>query len=220
MPALQTKNHEWYNARWFKRMAVIYDLIEPFAKKIRTDVANIALPKGSKILDMACGTGSQSIAFAQNGHEVVGVDLSPHMLKQAKKKIKPGWKIKFLNLDASHIPYKDSHFDLAVISFGLHDMPEEIGVAVLLEMKRATKPNGKLIIVDYNTPESRVLFTVAHNICKTWESKYYDHFLSVKLEHYLNRVDLVASNKKTYLMGNVQAITCSNNKHQIKKIKN
>ena len=59
-------------------MAPVYDVVEFFVAHIRKRVVTEAhLPKGAKILDMACGTGSQSIAFAKRGFSVVGVDFAP-----------------------------------------------------------------------------------------------------------------------------------------------
>ncbi len=45
------------------------------------------LPKGSRILDLACGTGTDAVWFAQNGYFVHGVDISGEMLDRAKQKV-------------------------------------------------------------------------------------------------------------------------------------
>ena len=207
------EQHKWYNVRWFRRMAPVYDLVEFFVAHIREKVAaEVNPPKGAQILDMACGTGAQSIAFAKRGFSVVGVDLSPDMLARAKKKVKTGYDATFLCQDASHIPYENSHFDLAVISFGLHDMPEEIGTAILREMKRATKPNGDIIIVDYDRPLNSSSAFLGHAIAKIWEGKYYDHFLKVGLRSYLGKVGLKENKKVNYFLGNIQKVICKNDK--------
>ena len=41
--------------------------------------------RGSKILDVATGTGKQAFAFAKKGYEVIGIDISEAMLNVAKK---------------------------------------------------------------------------------------------------------------------------------------
>ena len=187
--------------------------IEFFVAHIREHVAAlIDLPKGSKILDMACGTGAQSIAFAKRSFSVVGVDLSPDMLARAKKKIHKGYDVVFLCRDASDISYADSHFDASSISFGLHDMPEEIGLAILKEMKRATKQNGKIIIVDYHKPENQFSAFVGNKVAKIWEGRYYDHFLRVGLRHYTGKVGLKIDSQETRFGGNVQITTLINGK--------
>ena len=207
------EQHEWHNTQWFRRMAPVYDIIEFFVAHIREGIAKeVELPKDAKILDMACGTGSQSIAFAKRGFFVVGVDLSPDMLARTKKKIKKDMSVTFLCQDASHIPYPNSYFDLSIISFGLHDMPEEIGIAILEEMKRVTKPNGDIIIVDYDRPSNSVSAFLGHAIAKIWEGKHYDHFIRVGLENYLNRVELKGNTRVGYFWGNIQKVTCRNEK--------
>lgn len=206
------EQHKWYNVRWFKRMAPIYDWVEFLVAHIRARASEVSLAKGSRILDMACGTGAQSIAFAKKGFSVVGVDLSPDMLARAKKKIRKEYDINFVCRDASKIEYPDSYFDLSSISFGLHDMPEEIGLAILREMKRATKQNGKIVIVDYHVPRNAASAFIGNRIAKIWESKYYDHFLAVGLEHYLAKVGLKVESKETRLLVNAQIATCMNTK--------
>ncbi len=70
-------------------MAPIYDSLVFFIGGLRKRVADKIDIKNPKIVDFACGTGSQSIAFAKKGYSVIGIDLSPDMLKIARKKIKP-----------------------------------------------------------------------------------------------------------------------------------
>lgn len=207
------EKHEWHNRRWFKRMAPVYDIVEVLVSRIRKKVAGeTGLPRGSKVLDMACGTGAQSIAFAERGFSVVGVDLSPDMLARAKKKIRKDFDVTFLCQDASRVAYADSQFDLATVSFGLHDMPEEIGAAVLMEMRRVTKPGGKIVIVDYDVPRNSFSAFLGRAVAKTWETKYYDHFLKVGLQHYLDAAQLSMEEKENFMFGNIQKVICLNRK--------
>lgn len=202
-----------YNVLWFQKLAPFYDVIEIFVGHIRKKVANqIDLSPGAKILDMACGTGSQSIAFAKRGFSVVGIDLSPDMLARAKKKVKEGFDVTFVCQDAAKIPYKDSEFDASSISFGLHDMPEDVGIAVLAEMKRATKRGGKVVIVDYHKPKNRLLDFLGYRIAKIWETQHYDHFRKIGLGYYLDKVGLRVGERETFLFENAQIVTCINEK--------
>lgn len=52
------------------------------------DFVTARLPKGSRILDLACGTGTDAVWFAQHGYSVHGVDISGEMLSRAEKKAK------------------------------------------------------------------------------------------------------------------------------------
>ena len=204
------KDYRWYNVNWFRRMALVYDYVEFLLGDLRKKVANKINDSNLRILDVACGTGNQSIAFARRGFSVVGIDMSPDMLKYAKKKKKPFYKIKFICKDATEIPYQDSSFDVSSISFGLHDMPEEIAIKILKEMIRTTKKNGEIIIVDYYTPRKGFSSLLGHKIVKTWETKNYDHFRKVGLGHYLNQVNLKQFSKESHLIGNMQIVVCQN----------
>ena len=206
------EKHKWYNIKWFKRMAPFYDYVEIFVIGLRKKVAQKIKCSDAKILDMACGTGNQSVAFAKKGFSVVGIDLSPDMLRYAKRKIKPEYDIKFINGDAMEVSYKDSIFDVSSISFGLHDMPESIGVKVLEEMVRTTKKDGQIIIVDYFTPMKKISTWIGHLIVKIWEGKHYDYFRSVGLNHYLNKVNLKVTSKESYFFNNIQIVECINTK--------
>lgn len=204
------KDYQWYNVNWFRRMAPVYDYVEFILSGLRKKVANKIHDSNAKILDIACGTGNQSIAFARRGFSVVGIDLSPDMLNYANKKIKSFYKLKFICKDAAKIPYKDSTFDVSSISFGLHDMPEEIGIKILKQMIRTTKKNGKIIVIDYYTPRKGFGSLLVHKIVKIWETKNYDNFRKVGLDHYLKKVNLKQSYKEGHLLGNIQIVVCEN----------
>lgn len=193
-------------------MAPFYDLIEFLVGSLRNKVAEKIKTRDARILDVACGTGNQSIALARKGFSVIGIDLSPDMLYYAKKKVRSNHKIKFICGDATKIPYKNSTFDVSTISFGLHDMPESIGLAILKEMIRTTKNDGQIIIVDYHQPANRFIRWLGYRIAKLWESRYYDHFMRVGLSPYLHKVKLKSRQKETYLLGNIQTVECINKK--------
>ena len=203
--------YDWYNEQWFQTMGPLYDVMEIFVRHIRTDVVkDSGLRRGSSVIDLACGTGAQSIAFAKNGFPTVGVDLSPYMVARAAEKVKAGWDARFVCHDATQTPFSDSEFELSTVSFGLHDMPETIGVAVLREMCRVTKRGGKLVIIDYSLPANRVSAAMGRMIAGIWEGETYRYFLDKGLGHYLNKVDLTVAEDARYLFGNVQKVTCLN----------
>ena len=148
------------------------------------------------------------MAFANKGFSVVGIDLSHDMLKYARKKVKPNLDVKFIQGDAVKIGFPDDTFDASSISLGLHDMPEEIAIKILNEMIRVTKKGGQVIIADYNTPQN----WHGHQFMKLWESQYYQHFLEVGINHYLDKVGLTPTSKDVILFNNYQVIVCDNKK--------
>ena len=103
------KKHKYYNYRFFAKWARLYDFEKYITFPLRQKAAkflNINPPK--KILDVATGTGAQAFELAKFGHDVIGIDLSPEMLEQAKKKITPDLQLRFQQADGARLPFKDN----------------------------------------------------------------------------------------------------------------
>jgi demethylmenaquinone methyltransferase/2-methoxy-6-polyprenyl-1,4-benzoquinol methylase len=119
--------------------------VDIFISGVRDKVVDLTDAKnGSRILDVAAGTGKQTFAFAKRGYFVEGIDLSEEMLEVAHRKNKYE-NAKFLITDATNLPFEDKHFDVSCISFVLHDMPVVIGEKVVEEMGRVTKRMGMIV---------------------------------------------------------------------------
>jgi len=56
------------------------------AKEGENFVARLALKPGQRVLDVACGTGNTAIPAARTGVEVIGVDIAPNLLEQARQR--------------------------------------------------------------------------------------------------------------------------------------
>ncbi len=203
------KQHSNYNNAHFKWWAPIYRFIEIFVGKMRKQVVKLVGKPPKKILDVACGPGPQTYELAKAGHSVIGIDLSPDMLKHAKRDSK--LDLKYLEQDATATKFADSEFDISTISFSLHDMPENLAIDVLKEMKRVTKKGGKIIIVDYNSP-SNFVSRIFLGLSRLWETKYYWNFVQTGLSKYLKAAKMGAHSKKVFLFGNVQLVEIINTK--------
>ncbi len=154
--------------------------------RLRDKVVDIADARnGSRILDVATGTGKQAFAFARKGYDVVGIDLSEDMLRRAKKKNKHG-NVKFENADATNLPFKDKSFDVSCVSFALHDMILAIREKALKELVRVTKTEGVIIIVDYALPQNKIRKFLIYNIVRLYEP-YYREFITSQLEALLRK---------------------------------
>jgi demethylmenaquinone methyltransferase/2-methoxy-6-polyprenyl-1,4-benzoquinol methylase len=103
---------------------------------------------GMKVLEVGCGTGSNLMLYRQGGCSVYGIDLSPSMLEVAYTKLGEGADLQLGN--ASSMPYQKDFFDLVIAMFLLHDMPSEIRPAVIREMIRVTKQEGRILIIDFH----------------------------------------------------------------------
>lgn len=102
---------------------------------------------GQRILDLAAGTGVSSVAFAKAGAEVVPCDFSIGMLS-AGKKARP--ELPFVAGDATKLPFADDTFDAVLVSFGIRNFVDP--VAGLREMRRVTKPGGKVVVCEFSHP--------------------------------------------------------------------
>jgi demethylmenaquinone methyltransferase/2-methoxy-6-polyprenyl-1,4-benzoquinol methylase len=128
-------------------------------RMMRTSVIDkMDITPGMRVLDVCCGTGVLCSMIAEMvgaGGEVVGVDLSEKMLKRAEKRKKDNmW---FCLSNAEEIPYDDGYFDCASITFGLHEMPHQVRMNVLCEMRRVVKPGGKIAVLDYAHPKNKLI---------------------------------------------------------------
>lgn len=180
------------NAKAWRFLAPFYDTIVFPLKRLRRRVAKRAgVGPGSRVLDVATGTGAQALAFAETGAEVVGIDLSKSMLRIARRKA-PSRRVTFGVADASELPFQDARFDVCCVSFGLHEMPVSVRQQALLEMARVTKKHGTLVIVDYALPENPIASKLVYHLVKLYERDNYAEFVRSDMHAMLSRAGLAA----------------------------
>ena len=102
---------------------------------------------GEKVLDLAAGTGTSSEPFAARGAVVVPCDFSLGMLAVGKR-ARPA--LPFTAGDATRLPFADGTFDAVTISFGLRNVVDPL--AGLREMRRVTRPGGRLVVCEFSHP--------------------------------------------------------------------
>jgi demethylmenaquinone methyltransferase/2-methoxy-6-polyprenyl-1,4-benzoquinol methylase len=102
---------------------------------------------GERVLDLAAGTGTSSVPFAEAGALVVPCDFSLGMLAVGKR-ARP--QLLFTAGDATRLPFGDDTFDAVTISFGLRNVVDP--GAGLREMLRVTKPGGRLVVCEFSHP--------------------------------------------------------------------
>lgn len=117
----------------------------------------IGLLKGlesPQILDIATGTGDLAIASLRlKPQRVVGLDLSPQMLKVGEEKIKSkklDHMITMVEGDSENLPFTDEEFDAATVAFGVRNF-ENLN-AGLMEIRRVLKPGGKFMVLEFSNP--------------------------------------------------------------------
>jgi len=113
-----------------------------------------------KVLEIACGTGRFSVMLAEQGADVVGLDISAPMLGEGRAKAQRAGvddHLKFMRGDAARLPFPDDHFDavFAIRFFHLADSPEEY----IREMARVS--NEQVVFETYNRFSGRALYNWA-----------------------------------------------------------
>src|SRR5690625_6312726 len=109
---------------------------------------------GERVLDLAAGTGTSSEAYADAGIEVVPCDFSAGMVAVGKQR-RPD--LAFVVGDATALPFADGSFDVVAISFGLRNVVDT--TAALAEMRRVTRPGGRVVVCEFSTPPNRLWAT-------------------------------------------------------------
>ena len=108
----------------------------------------LALKAGERVLDLAAGTATSSAALATSGAHVVGCDFSLGMLRVGKRADHRG--VDLVAGDALQLPFADDSFDAVTISFGLRNTADP--VQALREMRRVTRPGGRLVVCEFSHP--------------------------------------------------------------------
>ena len=147
----------------FDRIAGVYDPLNTLMTaglhhRWRARAAEEArVGPGSRVLDVATGTGDLAIELARRvspGGEVIGSDFAEGMLDRARAKaagaddaaVRP----RFEWADAMELPYADDSFDAATVGFGARNFDElSRGLA---EMTRVVRPGGRVVVLEITTP--------------------------------------------------------------------
>src|SRR5215467_8733594 len=102
---------------------------------------------GERILDLAAGTGTSSVAFTTAGAACVACDFSLGMLQAGVGRLGTAGPVRFVAGDALRLPFGDASVDAVTISFGLRNVADPD--AALAEMFRVTRPGGRLVVCEF-----------------------------------------------------------------------
>lgn len=114
------------------------------------DLKQFNLSQPETILDAGCGAGDMTRLLEQfyTRSRIVGVDSSFPRVSQLKKGQLAQSKIEYICADLKAIPFNDDSFDVILVRYVFQHLSAADVLAVLSELYRCLKPNGKLFIVD------------------------------------------------------------------------
>ena len=115
----------------------------------------LALPPGTRVLDLCTGTGDLAIAATRlvAPVSVVGIDFSGEMLRRARAKLVDAsltGAVRLVRGDATRIPLPDASCGAATIGFGIRNVADP-GRA-LQELARVLRSGGRLAILEFGEP--------------------------------------------------------------------
>jgi SAM-dependent methyltransferase len=116
------------------------------------------IPAGARVLDCACGIGTQAIGLAMRGYDVVGADLSPVAVARAGVEASSrGVVLPSLAADMRALPFADSSFDVVLAADNAlpHLLTSDDVLTALREMRRVLRPGGRLILSTRDYDEIR-----------------------------------------------------------------
>jgi SAM-dependent methyltransferase len=118
----------------------------------REVIDRLAPLAGRRFLDLACGTGAVAELAAEAGADVVGVDLAPGLIEQAKQRAEErGLEIDYRVGDVEALELEDASFDRVASTCGVMFAPDHAAVA--RELARVTAPGGRVALACW-TPDS------------------------------------------------------------------
>ncbi|HLY86784.1 MAG TPA: methyltransferase domain-containing protein [Gaiellaceae bacterium] len=127
-------------------------LAETYAAIHDRIVAALALKPGTRMLDVACGTGGVALRAARAGADVVGIDISADQLAKARRAAEEeGLEIQFDEGDCEALPYWDGAFQAVASSFGAIFAADHRQTA--FELARACRRAGRLALTAWPKDE-------------------------------------------------------------------
>lgn len=166
----------------------------------------IHLPKGVKVLDLACGKGRHAVTLHDLGLNVMGVDLSSSSIEEAKKKAGPG--LDFMVHDMRDPIQNEEYFAVFNLftSFGYFDSLEE-NLKVLRSVHTMLEEGGYFVLDFMNS--SKVVNDLVPKETKVIEGITFDIERNYNQSHITKCIRFNDKGEEFYFQERVQALTPS-----------
>ena len=122
-------------------------------------ISKIPATNDVSALDLACGTGDIAFKLAAAGSRVIGLDITPRMVRLASlKPQRHRRRVSFVTGDMMALPLPDAAFDVVTTGYGLRNVPDL--AKALAEIHRVLRPGGLLLSLDFDRPPNRLIRAV------------------------------------------------------------
>lgn len=142
-------NRAYRDGENLRTRRAIYRFQNPQVSLIDWIVSRIDWPPGS-VLDVGCGPGIYLEKLSHRSDLVAGVDLSPGMVKEAKRST-PAVTV----ADAQYLPFDENAFDTTLCTHVLYHVPDI--AASIAELRRVTRPGGRVVVATNGQQHMRQL---------------------------------------------------------------
>ena len=161
----QTTREQWQEAATaWHRWDPVFDRWLGEATSLLLDLAGVG--EGTRVLDIAAGSGGQSIAAARRGAVVLATDISPNILREAEAAARAAGVATVATrvLDGEELHVDPGTFDAAISRLGLMYMPDK--PRSLAEARAALRPGGRIAALVFAEAEANGFFSVPISIIR------------------------------------------------------
>ncbi len=131
---------------------------------------NTTYPKGSKVLEVGCGVGAQTLILAKNSPDskIISIDISETSINMAKSLLKKEFisNVEFQVADLFNLPFEQETYDHIFVCFVLEHLEDPINA--LKSLKRVLKKDGSITVIE-GDHGSCYFYPESNEALKTWE---------------------------------------------------
>jgi SAM-dependent methyltransferase len=161
----ETTREQWQDAAGaWHRWDPVFDRWLGEATQLMLDLAQVG--EGTRVLDIAAGSGGQSLEAARRGAVVLATDISSNILDEAAAAARAAGLAGVATrvMDGESLDVEPGSFDAAISRLGLMYLPDKLGA--LAAAREALRVGGRYAAIVFSEPERNRFFSVPISIIR------------------------------------------------------